>query len=239
MKRALIVLLLAVSGCGGKSPPSMSVDATLQREQNAGRSALSLEHPAQAVANYKAALVRAEIRDDPDAIADIGFNLAVAQLRAGTASDALATTRAVRTELARRGIAAVPAHDLAEATALYRTGDIHAAARLADGVRGSSDTAAAARAAFLRGLIADGASDLAGLSATRASLSATGSGEVVTDTAELDARIAFGRAAICSIIEDRRGPWRWRRRRTRMAIGARRRICIYAPGAAPPRRTIR
>jgi hypothetical protein len=190
VKRTLVVLLLALSGCGGK-PPAMPVDATLQREQNAGRSALMLERPAQAVENYKAALVRAEIRDDADAIGDMGFNLAVAQLRAGSVTDALATTRAVRAELARRGKAPLPALDLAEATALYRAGDTPAAARMASDVRGSTDAAVAARAVFLLGLIADGNGDLPGLRAARAALPEADGDEAGTDAAELDARIAF------------------------------------------------
>ena len=191
MKGALPVLLLILSGCGGKPPPSAPPDPTLQREQNAGRAALSLERPAQAIENYKAALVRAEIRDDPDAIADMGFNLAVAQLRAGLAADALATTRRVRSDLTRRGLAAMPVLDLAEATALYRIGDTRSAAQLADRVRLAGDATAAARAGFLLGLIADGNADLPGLRAARTALPAGATGEAATDAAELDARIAF------------------------------------------------
>jgi tetratricopeptide (TPR) repeat protein len=191
MRLLPVVLLLTLAACGGKPPPEVPTDPTLRREQDAGRAAMSLERPEQAIENYKAALVRAELRDDPEAIADMGFNVAVAQLRAGLVKDALATARSVRAELARRGLAANPALDLAEATALYRTGDTHAATRLADTIRTSTDRAAAARANFLLGLIADGNGDLSGLRAARARLPPAGTDEPGTDAAELDARIAF------------------------------------------------
>jgi len=216
VRRALLVVLLTLAGCGGTSLPTPPSDPTLLREQNAGRSALSLERPAQAVENYKAALVRAEIRDDPGAIADMGFNLAVAQLRAGSAADALATTRSVRSELARRDIATMPALDLAEATALYRTGDTRSAAQLADGIRASADPASAARAAFLLGLIADGNADLQGLRVARTALPPAAAGEVATDAAELDARIAF-----------RSGQWAEARASAAFVVRARRDLLDY------------
>ena len=189
MKAGLLAVVLILAGCAGKPPPDAPSDATLQRELNAGRSALALERPAQAVASYRAALVRAEMRDDLTAIQDAGFNLAVAQLRAGADADALATARAVRAELARRGGTPSPALDLAEATALYRVGDWRAAQRLAVGVWGSSDAVATVRATFLLGLIADGNADLAGLRGARAALPGAGADEAGADAGELDARM--------------------------------------------------
>ena len=52
------------------------------------------------------------------AIADAGFNLATAQLRAGQPQAALETAHQLQAELARRGVDD-PAFDLVPATALF------------------------------------------------------------------------------------------------------------------------
>src|SRR5439155_16800871 len=94
----------------------------LQRQTHAGQLAFELERNEEAAAQYRTALSRAQARDDPDAIGDTGYNLAVAELRANAPDKALADARATRIELERRGAKPFPALLLAEATALYRTG---------------------------------------------------------------------------------------------------------------------
>ena len=47
----------------------------------------------EAIKQYRVALTRAYERDDAAAIGDVGYNLAVAQLRAGSAGDAMRTVR--------------------------------------------------------------------------------------------------------------------------------------------------
>ena len=94
----------------------------LQRQTHAGQLAFELERNEEAAAQYRTALSRAQARDDPDAIGDMGYNLAVAELRANAPDKALADARATRIELERRGSKPFPALLLAEATALYRTG---------------------------------------------------------------------------------------------------------------------
>jgi tetratricopeptide (TPR) repeat protein len=237
VKPAPFALLLALAACAGHDRPAVPSDTVLERERNAGRTALALERPEAAIENYKAALVRAQLRDDPDVIADMGFNLAVAQLRAGLPKDALATTRAIRAELARRGVPSAPPLDLAEATALYRTGDKVAAASLAGAVRQSSDPPAVARAAFLLGLIADDNGDLAGLRTARAALPAAetdktgpdkfGPEETAIDAAELDIRIALragqstdARRAADRLIHARRDLLDYRGLARALALGA-------------------
>ena len=49
---------------------------------HAGQLAFELERNEEAAAKYRTALSRAQVRDDPDAIADTGYNFAVAELRA-------------------------------------------------------------------------------------------------------------------------------------------------------------
>src|SRR5690242_12827315 len=131
---------------------------TIERYGYAGQAALTLEHPRQAVEQFQRALARAHERDDAEAIGDFGFNLAVAQLHAGQPEAALITAREIEAELMRRsnnpGGATLAVLRLAEAIALYRTDQLAAADAVATQIETGSD-AVSARAAFLRGLIAD------------------------------------------------------------------------------------
>ena len=79
----MVLLPLLVAGCGGSAPDAAPpTDETLQRETQAGRLAFELERDEEAVARFRAALARAQERDDLDAISNTGFNLAVVELRA-------------------------------------------------------------------------------------------------------------------------------------------------------------
>jgi hypothetical protein len=173
---ATLPLLALVGACGGggdPSPPRVE-DEVLARSNQAALAALELERPAEAARLYAAALARARERDDPSAIADAALGQATAALAAGDARTALEVSRAVAAELARRGLRAPPALGLAEATALYRlrrTAEARATAASV-AMRGAEDAAAAARAAFLIGLIAAERGDARALDAARAALGA-------------------------------------------------------------------
>jgi hypothetical protein len=78
-----MVVLIVLGGCSS-APKSAPEDQTLARFDHAGDIALNLEQPDQAVAQYRSALTRARVRDDAGAIADAGFNLAAAEIRAGS-----------------------------------------------------------------------------------------------------------------------------------------------------------
>jgi hypothetical protein len=114
-------------------------------------------------------------------------------LRANAPDKALADARATRIELERRGAKPFPALLLVEATALYRTGAAAEADRAAQRIQQSGDADAVARATFLRGLIADGRGDEAGLAAAANSLAGAKTPPFEADSAELSARLALGR----------------------------------------------
>jgi hypothetical protein len=181
-----IVLLLA--SCGRGDQPTAPTDTTLRANAYAGSEAFSLERPEEAAVQYQHALDRARARDDAGAIGDDGFDLTVALLAANHPAQALASARMTRAELARRGAVSFPALDLAEATALYRIGDKTEADRLAEQVQAGADPVAAARASFLRGLIADDAGDVAGLDDAIARLAQPASEDQRADADELIAR---------------------------------------------------
>ena len=193
MKRApwaLLVLLCACSS-GDAEPAQPPEDQALVRHEQAGKIAYDLDRPDEAVAQFEAALTQAQARDDLQAIADLSFNLAVAQLRANRPRDALTTTQQARAELIRRGSQPFPALLLAEATALYRLEERDQADAIAAEVEGVGDADAAAGASFLRGLIADEAGNEPGLRAAAGRLSSVTAPLRVADRLELQARLGL------------------------------------------------
>jgi len=172
MKRSAAAFLVIglLGGCSSAPPPARPQDQSLQRYEKAGQLAYSLDRPQEAVTQYRLALAQAEARDDLTAIGNLSFNLVVAELRANRPAAALMTARRARAELLRRGGAAFPALDLAEATALYRTGDPAGADAMAARLQQDGDRETVAAASFLRGLIADDRHDAAGLAAASEAL---------------------------------------------------------------------
>ena len=193
MKRASCALLVLLGACGSgdTQPAGPPEDQALVRHEQAGKIAYDLNRPDEAVAQFEAALTQAQARDDLQAIADLSFNLAVAQLHANRPQDALTTTQRARAELVRRGRQPFPALLLAEATALYRLEDRDQADAVAAEVEGAGDADAAAGASFLRGLIADEAGDEAGLRAAARRLSGVSAPLRVADRLELQARLGM------------------------------------------------
>jgi hypothetical protein len=193
--RWALLLPVLLANCVGSAPDTGTppTDEMLQRETHAGQLAFELERNEEAAEQYRTALNRAHARDDPDAIGDTGYNLAVAELRENAANKALADARATRIELERRGAKPFPALLLAEATALYRTGAAAEADRAAQRVQQSEDADAVARATFLRGLIADDRGDEAGLATAADALTTAKAPPFEADSAELSARLALRR----------------------------------------------
>ena len=198
---ALGLAALGLAACGGGTPADSGPppDVKLDQANIAGTQALSADLPGVAVRQYKIALARAYERDDAAAIADVGYNLALAQMKAGDAKTALATIRDIRGDLDRRG-AAVPSElFLVQAAAAYRAGDLAAADMAAQEMltRGSKDADAVARAWFIRGLVAADRGDGTALAQAIAALPPATQTDLQGDRLELQGRAALlgGQAA--------------------------------------------
>jgi hypothetical protein len=152
-----------------------------------------MELPQEAVRQYRAALARAHERDDAAAIADSGYNLALAQLKAGDAKGAVESVRSVQNELDRRH-AAIPAElSLVQAAASYRLGDTASAATAAQQAleRPASDADTPPRAWFIRGLVAADRRDRTVLGEAIGALKPGKSADLEGDRLELAGRAAL------------------------------------------------
>lgn len=201
MRVVVIVALLLMDACGSSQQSAVPDDTIMRQDAHAAGLALSLERPNEAIEQYKHALERARARDDATAIGDYGYDIAVAQLVANQPREALDTIRKTRAELALRGTASFPAMDLAEATACYRIGDRATSDKLAAQVEANADPVAAARASFLRGLIADDTGNMAGLNQAIGRLTAASSPDQQADLDELLARRDLDQGSFASAAE--------------------------------------
>ncbi|MGD9878666.1 MAG: hypothetical protein AB7F22_29845 [Reyranella sp.] len=185
---------LALAACGGSpADPGPPPDARLDQANRAGSQALSMDMPSLAVRQYKTALQRAYERDDAGAIADVSYNLALAQMRAGDAKAAIGTVHDAQRDLERRR-APVPAElFLVLAAASYRAGDLAAADGAAQDAlsRTSGDSDTAPRAWFIRGLVAAQRGDGAALAQAIAALPPSKQADLQADREELEGRAAL------------------------------------------------
>ncbi len=196
MRRAVAaaVLALLLAGCGGTAPVDEGPppDRRLEQANQAGTRALALNRPAEAIKQYRAALAIAYERDDAAAIGDVGYNLAVAQLRAGAAADAARTAREIRAELERRRQPPPAELVLVQAAAAYRQGSAEEALAAADEVLARSPSPEAAmRAYYIRGAVAADRGNAQGLAQALAAIPASGKPDQEADRLELSARAAL------------------------------------------------
>jgi hypothetical protein len=186
---------LALAACGGGGPVDTGPppDVKLDQANSAGTQALSMDMPSLAVREYKVALARAYERDDAGAIADVAYNLALAQMKAGDSKAALATVRDARAELDRRHVQIPAELFLVQAAAAYRNGDLGTAAAAAQDAldRPAKDPDTVPRAWFIRGLVAADRGDGATLNQAIAALPPAKQADLQADRQELEGRAAL------------------------------------------------
>ncbi|MBL8702356.1 MAG: hypothetical protein JNK67_28485 [Alphaproteobacteria bacterium] len=208
MSRLAAILAAAMlASCGGgdravRAPVTLE-DTQLASARRVAALAFAQGRFDQAAPLYRAALARAQARDELGAIADLGYDLAVTELRRGDAGASLAAARAARGELERRGAPVFAELQLVEAAALYRGDQRDAAEPLARAVS-LGDDAAARRARFLLGLIAADRRDGTALQGAIDALAEAPEPEWRADAAELRGRAAAlrgdGAAARASLV---------------------------------------
>jgi hypothetical protein len=201
------------AGCGSDTTAKQAPeDPTLVRTERLARLSFEQERPDQAATLYRQALDRAYERDDLQAIADLAYNLAVVELHRGQAVSVVATTRAARGEIVRRGADPAPELLLAEAVALYRQGS-SGATEMASTVAAApnADPETRARAIFVQGLVAADSRNAGTLAAAVAALDPAVGEEIAADGRELEGRLALLRsdwigaiAALLSVADYRR-----------------------------------
>ena len=166
---AMLCALLLAAGCGGHAATSVPQDAALQTAADAGHQSMDFGRLAQAVGQYREAYKLALARDDARAIGVTGYNLAVVQLAANDAANAVRTSQRTRDALVARGVTRYADLDLVQAAALHRLDRDAAADVLAARAQATTDDPAIrARASYVRGLIADTHNDAAGMTAALA-----------------------------------------------------------------------
>jgi hypothetical protein len=199
---ALGLLLVVLAGCGGgkaadDGPPT---DQRLEQANRAGTRALATNQTREAIKQYRAALALAYERDDAAAIGDVGYNLAVAQLRAGATAEAARTVREVRAELERRRQAPPPELVLVQAATAYRQGAGDEAMALAQEVLAHAPLPpeTATRAWYIRGAVSADRGDAQGVAQALAAIPPSTQPDQEADRHEL-----AGRAAVLSGASDR------------------------------------
>jgi len=184
--------LLVLAGCSSHPAPGALEDSALAQAAASGRQSLEFSRLKQAAREYRQAYTLALARDDQQAIGDTGYNLAVVQLADGNPAEALRTALQTRDALAARAAPSFAELDLVQSAALHRLGrdaDADALATRAQATAGSPETLA--RASYVRGLIADGRGDAAGLDAALARFGALAKlpADSQADFEELTARL--------------------------------------------------
>jgi tetratricopeptide (TPR) repeat protein len=197
---ALLAALFVAACSGSPSDAGPPPDRRLEQTNSAGSRALALNQTAEAIKQYRVALMLAYERDDAGAIGDVGYNLAVAQLRAGAAADAARTVREIRTELDRRHKPPPAELVLVQAAVAYRLGAPEEALAAVQEVlaRSPLDRETASRAWYIRGAVLADRGDAQGLAQALAAIPPSAQPDQEGDRLELS-----GRAALLASASDR------------------------------------
>jgi tetratricopeptide (TPR) repeat protein len=195
LRAAIIWLLLGIlAGCGVAAPPSPvePVDRDLVSGWRLARFAFERGQYDQAATLYQQVLERAYARDDLEAIGDVGYELAVVDLRRNSPEDAIVRARDTREELARRGTEPFAELYLVEGIGHYRRGDLDAALGTADqalAIAAPPDDPVLAPALYLKGMIAADRGRASELAAIVAALGEPTADVLRADRLELSGRL--------------------------------------------------
>jgi hypothetical protein len=194
LRAAALGLVLLLAACGGGAPADEGPppDRRLEQANQAGTRALAVNRTADAIKQYRAALAIAYERDDATAIGDVGYNLAVAQLRSGAPSEAARTVREIRSELERRRQLPPPELVLVQAAAAYRLGAAEEAlAATGEVLARSPPSEIATRAQYIRGAVSADRGDAQGLAQALAAIPPSARPDQESDRLELSGRAAM------------------------------------------------
>ena len=190
----MLTFAFLLAACSGSAPDEgPPPDRHLEQANLAGTRALALNQTVEAIKQYRVALALAYERDDAAAIGDVGYNLAVAQLRAGSAADAARTVREIRAELDRRRKPPPAELLLVQAAAAYRLGAADEFLAIAQEVlaRSPLDRETASRAWFIRGAVLADRGDAQGLALALAAIPPSAQPNQEGDRLELSGRGAL------------------------------------------------
>ncbi len=185
--------VLLLSACASQAPQEAAEpsDPKLESGWRLARFALQNGQYDQAVVLYERVLARAYARDDAEAIGNIGYEYALAQLRAGEPAAAAEQAARTRWELERRDADPFAELFLVEAVAQYEEGQAALAGEAAqtaiDLARGD-DIDTRGRAHFILGMLAADAGDTARVGRALAALGAPAQDALMADRDELEGR---------------------------------------------------
>lgn len=160
--------LCVLTGCstrqtGSQGPP---VDKSLERMNRSARTAFDNGRIQQAAKLYRQSLELAYLRDDPAAVNNARYNLAVCLTLMQSDEEALALVGRAHEELSRNNEPVPGDIVLLEATLRFRLGQAQDAWQLTEDILNTleqNDAAVAGKTHFLRGLIANDRGDAEGI----------------------------------------------------------------------------
>ncbi len=189
---AALSLILLLTACSSTPEPEEQPETERASLNRSAQLAFSQGQYAQAATLYEATLDEALIEDQPEAIIDARFNLALSQTYLGDYQAAMDQVTQADAERVRRALGPDPELQLLGATIHYRAGDPATAEDMLQTLLRDPKLAAAtaAKAHFLAGLIAADRGDAASIRRHLSALPAAEAAGGKADRLELEGHLA-------------------------------------------------